>query len=167
MTIVSLSTGNILATGVERVEDLKEYGIKSILAQSLFKHIIKWKASGVPADIFMQKGSAANAGTDNVKEAEVAVETQVTELPTSHTTEDLSARDAFERQREALVAEWQARCNRLERERDAAQRLASLRLSCIDRKHNWPPLALGQRHSRCEGCNTWGYQHNGVWCEGY
>ena len=30
MTIVSLSTGNILATGVERVEDLKEYGIKEV-----------------------------------------------------------------------------------------------------------------------------------------
>lgn len=152
---------------MERVEDLKEYGIKSILAQSLFKHIIKWKASGVPADIFMKKGSAANPATDSAKEAEAAHETQIKGSPTSCTTEDLSARDAFEKQREALVADWQARFNRLERERDAAQRLASLRLSCIDRKHNWPPLAPGQRHSRCEGCNTWGYQHNGVWCEGY
>lgn len=152
---------------MERVEDLKEYGIKSILAQSLFKHITMWKASGVSADIFMQKGSAANARTDSTKEAEVAVDAQVIGLLTSCTTEDLSASDAFEKEREALVAEWQVRCTRLERERDTAQRLASLRLSCIDRKHNWPPLGPGQRHSRCEGCNTWGYQHNGVWCEGY
>ncbi len=164
ITLSLHNTGNILATGVERVEDLKEYGIKSILAQSFYRHIIKWKENGVSANIFTRL-------TGSVSEAP---EAQVTGILANDTPEDGSVKDAVEkckeeaeRQREALVADWKAKCERLERERDAAQRLASLRMSCIDRKHNWPPLAPGQRHSRCEGCNTWGYLRDGVWREGY
>lgn len=54
-------SGNILATGVESADDLKEFGIKSMFAQALFKHIIKWKANGVPADIFLQRDAAIAA----------------------------------------------------------------------------------------------------------
>lgn len=46
--------GNILATGVESADDLKEFGIKSMFAQSLFKHVLQWKTEGVPANIFTQ-----------------------------------------------------------------------------------------------------------------
>ena len=55
-------SGIILATGVESADDLKEFGIKAIFAQSLFKHVLKWKAEGVPAVLFAQRGAAASPG---------------------------------------------------------------------------------------------------------
>ena len=54
-------SGIILATGVESVDDLKEFGIKAMFAQSLFKHILKWKAEGVPADVFTGRVAATPA----------------------------------------------------------------------------------------------------------
>eukprot|EP01032_Pedospumella_encystans_P008336 gene8336-9908_t len=55
-------SGIILATGVESADDLKEFGIKAMFAQSLFKHILKWKEEGVPADIFAQRDAVASSG---------------------------------------------------------------------------------------------------------
>ena len=55
-------SGIILATGVESADDLKEFGIKAMFAQSLFKHILKWKAEGVPAGIFAHRDAAASPG---------------------------------------------------------------------------------------------------------
>lgn len=46
---------------MENAADLKEFGIKAVFAQSLFKHVLQWKAEGVPADIFAQRIAASDA----------------------------------------------------------------------------------------------------------
>lgn len=155
------------------MEDLKEYGIKSILAQSLFKHIVKWKASGVPAEIFTQH---------KTNETEVVLEGNMTstpanEAPKSDFVNDVAERQREEaenqreeakRQREAVMKALQERCERAERERDAAQKLVGYLRGCADRKHTWLKIEDSHGHSRCEGCRTWGYRsRDGEWREGY
>ena len=61
LTVLFSLLGIILATGVESSDDLKEFGIKAMFAQSLFKHILKWKAEGVPEDVFTGRVAAASA----------------------------------------------------------------------------------------------------------
>lgn len=68
--------GCILATGVESPDDLREFGMKSMFAQSLFKHIVKWKAEGVPANILTKDGEVSNnskaKATEDIRKADEA-----------------------------------------------------------------------------------------------
>lgn len=62
-----------MSVSIDTVEDLKEIGIKPLLAKTLFKLIGEWKTQGLPADFLKDLMRATGSGaTAQARPKEVA-----------------------------------------------------------------------------------------------